>query len=142
MYHTIENNISTKIKMDNMQELKLKQLQYETNTWKRLLCFMQEENVYLKNRLSEVLKDRFNYNLLEDVESFQSGFIKEDELICFLRNEIAEIDEELEKEIFEDGKLNKGMGKRIIQLRNNLFNAEKRFGKIKMSFNNYLSENI
>jgi hypothetical protein len=142
MHPTIENHISSKLKPDDMHELKLKQLQYETDTWKRILCFMQEENVHLKNRLSEVLKDRFNNNLLEEVESFQSSFIKEDELISFLRNEVAEIDGELVKEIFVDGKLNKGMDKKIHQLRNNLSNAEKRFGRIKMSFNNYLSENM
>jgi predicted RNase H-like nuclease (RuvC/YqgF family) len=142
MFPTIENHISSKLKPDDMHELKLKQLQYETDTWKRILCFMQEENVHLKNRLSEVLKDRFNNNLLEEVESFQSSFIKEDELISFLRNEVAEIDGELVKEIFVDGKLNKGMDKKIHQLRNNLSNAEKRFGRIKMSFNNYLSENM
>ncbi len=142
MYPTIENHTSSKLKTDDMPELKLKQLQYETDTWKRLLCFIQEENVHLKNRLSEVLKDRFNKNLLEEVESFQSSFIKEDELIGFLRNEVAEIDSELVKEIFVDGKINKAIDKKINQLRNNLLNAEKRFGKIKMSFNNYLSENI
>lgn len=142
MHPTIENKITSKIKKECMPELKLKQLQYETDTWKRLLCFMQEENVHQKNRLSEVLKDRFNKNLLEEVESFQSSFIKEDELIGFLRNEVAEIDGELVKEIFVDGKLNKGINKRIHQLRNNLSNTEKRFSRIKMSFNNYLSINM
>jgi hypothetical protein len=142
MYPTIENHTNSKLKTQFMPELKLKQLQYETDTWKRLLCFMLEENVHLKNRLSEVLKDRFNKNLLDEVETFQSNFIKEDELISFLRNEVAEIDGELVKEIFVDGKLNKGMEKRIHQFRSNLSNAEKRFGKIKMSFNNYLSENM
>jgi hypothetical protein len=142
MYPTTKIYTTSKSKTDYMPELKLKQLQYETDTWKRLLCFMQEENVYLKNRLSEVLKDRFNKDLLEEVESFQSSFIKEDELIGFLRNEVAEIDSELVKEVFVDGKINKTIEKKINQLRNNLSNAEKRFGKIKMSFNNYLSENI
>lgn len=142
MYPIIENHTASKLKTDDMPELKLKQLQYETDTWKRLLCFMQEENVHLKNRLSEVLKDRFNKNLLEEVESFQSSFIKEDEVIVFLRNEVAEIDGVLAKEKFADGKINKTIDKRIYQLRNNLANTEKRFGKIKMSFNNYLSENI
>jgi hypothetical protein len=142
MYSTIENNTSEKTKTNYMPELKLKQLQYETDSWKRLLCFMQEENVHLKNRLSEVLKDRFNKDLLDELESFQSCFIKEDELIGFLRNEVAEIDAEFVKEIFIDGKINKSIDKKINLFRNNLLNAEKRFGKIKLSFNNYLSENI
>ncbi|MFN0082154.1 MAG: hypothetical protein ACKVOM_06510 [Ferruginibacter sp.] len=142
MYPPIETNIRSKLNMDGVPGLKLKQLQYETDTWKRLLCFMLEENIHLKNRLSEVLKDRFNNQLLDELENFQNGFIKEDELISFLRNEVAEIDGELVKEIFLDGKLNKEMDKRIHHLRNILSNAEKRFGKIKMSFNNYLSENM
>ena len=55
-----------------MPELKLKQLKYESDTWKRLLDFMMDENIQLKNRLSEVLKDQFDKNLLDDVERFQS----------------------------------------------------------------------
>ena len=46
-----------------MTELKLMQLRHEIDTWKRMLGFMQEENVHLKNRLSDVLKDRFNKNI-------------------------------------------------------------------------------
>ena len=58
---------SKQIKLDKIPELKLIQLQYEINTWKRLLSFMSEENIQLKNRLSEVLKNKFDKNLLEEV---------------------------------------------------------------------------
>ena len=53
-----------------MPELKLKQLQNESDSWKKLLGFMMDENIRLKNRLSELLKDKFDKNLLEEVESF------------------------------------------------------------------------
>ena len=75
-----------------MPELKLKQLQFESDTWKRLLVFMMDENIHLKNRLSEVLKDQFDKNLLVEVEGFQNNFIKEDELIGLMRNDVAELD--------------------------------------------------
>lgn len=125
-----------------MPELKLKQLQYESDTWKRLLGFMMDENIHLKNRLSEVLKDKFNKNLLVEIEGFQNNFIKEDELIGLLRNDVAGLDKLLEREIFEDGKIVNEIDRRLKNLRNNIVYAEKQFGKLKLEFNNYLSENI
>ncbi len=125
-----------------MPELKLKQLQYEAETWKRLLGFMVDENIHLKNRLSEILKDRFDKNLLDEVESFQSRFVKEDEMIGLLRNEVAELDKLLAREIFEDGSLIHKVDKKLKTLRSNISNAEKQFGKLKTEFNSYLSENI
>ena len=125
-----------------MPELKLKQLQYESDTWKRLLGFMMDENIHLKNRLSEVLKDKFDKNLLVEIEGFQSNFIKKDELIGLLRNDVAGLDKLLEREIFEDGKIVNEIERRLKNLRNNIVYAEKQFGKLKLEFNNYLSENM
>lgn len=125
-----------------MPELKLKQLQYEVDTWKRLLGFMMEENIHLKNRLSEVLKYKFDNNLLEEVDGFQSRFIKGDELVSLLRNDVAELDKLLVREVFEDGRIVKQVDKKLKTLRNNIRNAEKEFGKLKTEFNSYLSENI
>lgn len=125
-----------------MPELKLKQLQYESDTWKRLLVFMMDENIHLKNRLSQVLKDKFDKNLLEEVESFQSNFLKEDDLIGLLRNDVAELDKLLVREIFEDGKIIKEIDGRLNKLRNNIITAERQFGKLKSEFNSYLSENM
>ena len=125
-----------------MPELKLKQLQYESDTWKRLLGFMMDENIHLKNRLSEVLKDKFDKNLLVEIEGFQNNFIKEDELIGLLRNDVAGLDKLLEREIFEDGKIVNEIDRRLKNLRNNIVYAEEQFGKLKLEFNNYLSENI
>ena len=64
------------MQIEKMTELKLMQLRHEINTWKRMLSFMQEENVHLKNRLSDVLKDRFNKNLLDEVEFFKPTLLK------------------------------------------------------------------
>lgn len=125
-----------------MPELKLKQLQYEAETWKRLLGFMMDENIHLKNRLSEILKDGFDNNLLDEVETFQSRFVKEDELIGLLRNEVAELDKLLVREAFEDGAIIKQVDRKLKKLRDNIQNAEKQFGKLKTEFNSYLSENM
>jgi regulator of replication initiation timing len=130
------------IKLDCMPALKLKQLQYESDTWKRLLGFMTEENIHLKNRLSEILKGRFSNNMLEEVEVFQNRFVREDELIGMLRNDVAMLDRLLEREIFEDGLIAKDIGRSLKNIRRNITIAEKQFGKLKIDFNSYLSENI
>jgi regulator of replication initiation timing len=125
-----------------MSDLKLKQLQYESETWKRILGFMMEENVHLKNRLSAVLRDRFDDRLLEEMENFHSRFIREDELISLLRHDMAELDNLLIREVFEDGMLKKKLVKRFKQLRNHIKKTELQFGRLKMQFISYLTENI
>jgi hypothetical protein len=125
-----------------MPDLKLKQLQYERDTWKRLLGFMMDETIHLKNRLSEILKYKFDKNLLEEAENFQSSFLKEDELISLLRNDVAELDKLLVREVFEDGKIIKEIERRLKRLRNNIITAERQLGKLKLEFNSYLSENM
>ena len=74
-----------------MPQNKVQQLKIESAAWKRLLDFLREENVYSKNRLSDILKDGFE-NLLEDLENFHNRFVKQDEVISLLRNDIAELD--------------------------------------------------
>jgi hypothetical protein len=130
------------LKENPMAELKLKQLQYEADTWKRLLGFITDENIHLKNRLSEILKNQFDDSLLGEMENFQTGFLKEDQRVGLLKNEVAELDKLLVREIFEDGKIMKQVDHKLKKLRSNIKNAEAQFTKLKTDFNNYLSENI
>ena len=123
-----------------MPQLILKQCEYESDTWKRLLGFMIDENIHLKNRLIEILKSIPDKNLLEEMENFHSRFIKEDDLISLLRNDIAELDRLLIREVFEDGKIFYEIIWKLNELRNNIIIAEMQFGKLKLDFNNYLSE--
>jgi hypothetical protein len=125
-----------------MPALKLKQLQYEADTWKRLLGFITDENIHLKNRLSEILKNQFDDSLLGEMENFQTGFLKEDQRIGLLKNDVAELDKLFMREIFEDGQIITQVDHKLKKLRGNIKIAEAQFTKLKMDFNNYLSENI
>lgn len=67
-----------------IQELKdsstLQQFQFELHSWIRLIEFLNQENSFLKNRLSEVIdqiKDRENLAL---AEHFQNQFIVKDDV--------------------------------------------------------------
>jgi hypothetical protein len=125
-----------------MPEIKLQQLQYENEAWKRLIAFMMDENIHLKNRLSDILKLKFNESLLEDMEEFHSRFIKEDQMIGLLRNEVAEMDKLLVREIFENGKIAQEVDRNLKKLRNNISNAEEQFSKLKSDFTHYLSTKL
>ena len=123
-------------------DLKLKQIQHEVETWKRLLLYMQDENVHLKNRLSEVLKDRFDKKMLEVIEVFQSKFIIQDDLINSLKKEVAAIEETLYPKTNPTENIAHPSEKSIAAIRKNLQLSEKIFAGIKTDFNQYLLRNI
>ena len=90
---------------------KFLQYRHETDTWKRYLHFIQQENNHLKNRLSQVLQHDTDEEFLERAEYFQSKFIAEDDTVNMLRQDIHEIDQMLLKEKAEDSSLIKELQK-------------------------------
>ncbi|MGG9960811.1 hypothetical protein [Ferruginibacter sp. SUN106] len=125
-----------------MPELRLQQLQFEIGAIKRLLSFMMEENVHLKNRISEILKNNFEKILLGKIEVFHNRFIMEDEIIGILRNNIAELDKILQaQKLLQDEYKIHDMGKKIRQLSVNIENTQGQFMLLKTEFNNFLLEN-
>ncbi|GAB2824393.1 hypothetical protein [Ferruginibacter profundus] len=125
-----------------MPELRLQQLQFEIDAIKRLLSFMMEENVHLKNRISEILKNNFEKMLLGKIEVFHNRFIMEDEIIGVIRNDIAELDKllQVQKILQDDNKIHE-MGKKIRKLSVNMENTQSQFMLLKTEFNTFLLEN-
>jgi chromosome segregation ATPase len=128
--------------LNNLPALKLKQLQHESERWKRLLDFIMNENIHLKNRLSEILKDQFDEKLLAEVEDFQNTFLKEDQLIEFLRNEVAELEELFLNEKADSDTIENEIDKKLNRLTDNMITIEREFGKLQHKFNSYISQNI
>ncbi len=106
------------------------------------MAFIIEENIWFKNRLSEILSDKFDKFLLEEADDFQSRFIKADELAGQLEKNVDEMDHLLVREIFEDGRIMKEIDKKLKKLRANMAAAEEQFSRLKSDFNHFLSENI
>lgn len=125
-----------------MPHLKIKQLQYEINSWKRFLDYLTEENIQMKNRLSEILLEKFDTYLLEEVDGFQTRFIRKDHLVEMLRNEVMELDALAVVEVFKDERLFKKIKTKIKRLHKNIINTEKQFSKLKSDFHKFLSTNI
>ena len=125
-----------------MPEIELKQLQRESEVWKRILECMIEENINLKNKVTEIVKNGIDKNQLEDVEEFQNSFIQEDALIGLMRNEVAEFDKMILKEPVEDGSIMSDLYKKLTLLRHNITVSEGHFSKLRTQFNVYLLNNI
>ncbi len=125
-----------------MLEENIKQLKLESNAWKRMLRFLTDENIYLKNKVSEILKVNFDKGLLEEIEIFHSRFLREDDLINLLRNDIAEADKILLTEPTENSKFLTEIEMKIQKIRNNISNAEIQFESLKKDFTSYISEHV
>ena len=117
----------------------LSQLQSETDTWKRLLGFLMDENNRLKLRLSELIHGTADEQLLARAEQFQNSFVREDQLIQLLRNEIAELNILLQQK--KNGEpLITETGSRLQKLRKSILYTENGFYKLMIAFNMYLFE--
>lgn len=124
---------------NSSKELKMKQLQFETNSWKRLLIFMMDENIHLKNRLSDLLTGKPRQNLLVKAEKFNNDFVRQDALIAVLRNDIAEFEKFVVKQMNAENEVTT-IAAKLSGIRNNLDIAEKQFKTLQLNFNNYLLE--
>ncbi len=123
-----------------MAGMKLKLIKLESDTWKRALGFLMEENVNLKYLLSEILKNNFDDQYLEEIELFQNRLIREDELINRLRNEVLQFDRLLVLEMFEDGRVVHEVERKLRSIRHNMKTAEIEFGSLKTDFLSYVLE--
>ncbi|MBN8857532.1 MAG: hypothetical protein J0H29_04025 [Sphingobacteriales bacterium] len=121
-----------------MITLKLEQLVFESDTWKRNLAFMTEENIRLKSRLSEILQKKMDKTLLPRAEEFHNSFLKHDDLIKVLRNDISGFDKLLTRELFEDGAIINTVESRLEIIRKNIQKTEERFNTMKLDFYNQM----
>ncbi|HEY5406512.1 MAG TPA: hypothetical protein VIJ92_05485 [Ginsengibacter sp.] len=118
------------------------QLQHECKTLRRLLAFLKEENVLLKNRLSDILKDSFDKNLLGEAERFHNASIREDERMHLLRNDLASLESVLATTVHGKENINGEIDAMLRELRNNINIAENQFLKMQSDFNKYFYEKM
>lgn len=126
----------------NMSETKIQQYIYENNMWKRLLAFIQAENVLLKTRLAQIASEDIDSDMLEEAEYFQNNFVAEDENINLLRSNAADQASLLSREVFEDGAVLKEVVRQQRKMRKEVEQTEQRFNKLKFEFNTFFSENL
>ena len=127
---------------DTLPRIKGSQSEYENDTWKRSLDFMIEENIRLKDRLSEILTDKFDKNLLEEADSFQSRFIKQDELVGILKDDLKKLSTLIQGYNLTNENYFLQINRKRTAFREDMTTAENHFSHLKSDFNLFLSENI
>ncbi|MDQ3016647.1 MAG: hypothetical protein M3R25_08015 [Bacteroidota bacterium] len=120
--------------------MKMRQLQTESNAWKRSLEYMTDENIQMKTRLSEILIDNFDITLLTRIEYYQDQVLNEEEILHLLRHNIAEMDRMLTLDSLSRN--NKDISMLRASLQQQITAAELRFNKLKSAFYDFLSENL
>ncbi|MBP7556457.1 MAG: hypothetical protein KA821_09340 [Chitinophagaceae bacterium] len=129
-------------KKNVMPTLKIRQLQYESNGWKRTLSFLTDENIHLKNRLSEILQENSGKDLLTNAENFQTGFLRHDALINLLKNDISQFDKLLVSELLADEPFAASVELFCQNIRIKINSLKKQFDQLKTDFNDYLLKSI
>lgn len=118
----------------------LSQYRYESETWKRYLQFIQQENNFLKTRLSQVLQHDTDVEFLERAEQFQNKFLSEDETVHLLRQDVHEIEKMLLANYAETQAAPAELLKKFNKLSQDMETVERNFYKLKTEFNSFVSE--
>ena len=120
----------------------IKQYQYECASSMRSLTFMMEENIQLKNRLSELLKGMVSTDLLNLAEGFQNKILAQENIISGLREDIRVFDRVIAREGNVDGVRKERIVAGFENLRQKIADSEQKFNSIKSEFNKYCQENF
>ncbi len=118
----------------------ISQYRYENETWKRYLQFLQQENNYLKTRLSQVLQHDFDVEFLDRAEYFQTKFLNGDETVNLLRQDVHEIEKLLHNGVLENATILKELQKKIKKLSRDMETVEQQFNKLKTDFNEFIAK--
>jgi dephospho-CoA kinase len=125
-----------------MSDYKIRQLNFESDTWRRHLAFMSDENIHMKTRLIELLKTRLETDLLNEAEKFQNLFIEQDNVIGLLRNSITEFERLLTREIYENGAIIQAVIASRISIEDKILSVKNKFEELKRKFNHFALENF
>lgn len=121
---------------------KTEQFLHENITWKRLLEFFIQENIFLKTRLSQVVDRETDIVFIANAEHFQNEFILKDEVMHDIESDIKEQEKNLALGYKQKKSPDYKTCKRQEKLRNEILYLEKEFSDLKNQFNQYLLSNV
>lgn len=125
-----------------MDNDRLIQIREESDSWKRLLDFIQSENTSIKTRIADITTYNINQGLLERAEDFQQRCIRKDELVATLRQDVKAFDSWVGKYYKLSGPLLAEVLDRQRRLRADVKTLSQRFHQLKFSFHDFVSENF
>lgn len=121
---------------------KLSQYKYESNSWKRVLDFIKQENVLTKNHLAEVITSNTAGNSFQD----DIGYLLNDLLdinaeLSHINKEVIAFDALLDNEIYRDA-YDKAITAARFAIIMDIKNLEIRFKNIKQQVDTVLSNTV
>jgi hypothetical protein len=121
------------------QNLLITQANNETEGWKRILGFLQQENIHQKNKLAEMLKrnNGRNESLLERAEHYQSQFLQQDEAFRFMWNDLLRLEKLIKEEVQRNRPHSNEIHYQQMFLRREIKNLEFNFDKLKADFSRF-----
>ena len=115
----------------------------EGERWLRTLEYVQQENIYLKKLLADIIKNGMDNKLLDQVEYYHNQFIDKDTLLQFLHQDVIRQGKQVEIHESENAEVQDNrLQKRQDKLRIDMDRMENEFSKLKYSFNNYLASTL
>ena len=115
-----------------------KQIEYEIDSWRRFIFFIQEENMLMKKRLAEIIQNEKEKQLLEFIEYYQNTLIMEDNVSSLFRKDIMTHENNIEK--YKSG--DKQFFLEHKKLRKEIELIERFFNTLKFEFNTFFSEKL
>lgn len=112
--------------------------QIELKSWLRKIDILQQENVMLKNKVADVMKNDMDRVAVEKVENYLANFLEKDAILALLRRDIAE---EMKKAgYYQNEEESDTNEKKQASLRKDIAQMEFEFYKLKGDFTNYISD--
>lgn len=110
---------------------------HQNEAWREILKQLENENIFFKTKLTDILTTDLPKVQLAHLEFFQSRFLKMDSRIGLLRHEIREYTILLK---LQTGSLEQEFLNRYKNLRENIFSIRESFQLLRADFQDYLSD--
>lgn len=114
------------------------QYQFESASWIRMIEFLTQENMYMMNRLSEVIDSIHGGDNLAMAEHYQNQFIIKDDVYDHMLHDLKKLQTGL-KEYPIQNTINKDMQKLHKNLKDQLEFIERDHILLRQDYNTYLS---
>lgn len=121
---------------------RLMQIRQESESWKRLLEFIQSENTNIKTRIADIAAGSMDREMLARVEEFQQQCIRKDELVSTMRSDVYEFDRWLAEAFSENGSMLDGALEKQRLVRSTVKALSQQFHQLKFNFHDFVSENF
>lgn len=117
------------------EDARAQQYGHEVNTWLRTLDYLQQENIYLKNRVADLLQYDVHSDYLDKIEYFHNKFIDKDAVLSLLRHDMIELAAKVD---LQDERTTKQALQKEEHLRRDMEKMETEFSRLKSDFNEYV----